>query len=88
MVFQPIKHDSTGTLHTPGILSFKQDYTGKVICCSMQRSHQHFACFTELLLKRFLYKVKDRGGQETNIYSNGSGKVSLRWVKQAIYQDD
>ena len=84
MVFQLIMHDSPGRLHTPGVLSFKHYYVGKAINCSMQRSHQHCACFAEFVLKRFISKVK-----ETNIYFDGSGKkFSLRWVKQPIYQGD
>ena len=75
VVFQLIKHDFPGTLHTSSNLSFKHDYAGKVIYCSMQRSHQHCASFAELLLKRCISKVKDRGGeQETNIFLIGQGR--------------
>ena len=74
VVFQLIKHASPGTLHTPGILSFKHDYAGKVIYCSMQRSHQHCACFAEFLLKRFISKVKGRCNRK-QIYLMGQGRI-------------
>ena len=64
MVFQLIKQYSFGTLHPPGILSFKHDYVREVIYCSMHRPHQHCASFAELLLKGFISKAKDMGNRK------------------------